>query len=103
MMRMIELQQLDGSAPATLTMAGAKCHRFQRAVAGIDRRVVYQYEEASGKKVLVRFLGFLGLNAAFQLVNRQGEVASKGTYLAPSVDMGDGSLFTDWLQEYEGA
>jgi hypothetical protein len=97
-MTMVTLQQLDGSAPATLTMDAAKCYRFQQAVNRLDRNAVYQYEEGSGSKVLVRFIGFLGLNAAFLRVNKNNEALSTEEYLAPSVDMGDGSLFTEWLE-----
>ena len=76
---------------ATLSFADhAKANELVAGLARLAKGSEYLYEEASGKKVRVKYVGTANLNAVFQLVDGK-------EYLAPITDMGDGSFFFEYL------
>jgi hypothetical protein len=75
----------------SLTVLPDKARRLGKEVSRLSADVDYLYEDVRGNKVPVRFVGFQNLNALFTRTDT-GE-----DYLAPILDMGDGSLFTNYL------
>lgn len=55
----------------------------------------YEYEQVDGTRVTGTFLGFDGLNVKFRKDDGT-------TFLAPVIDMGDGSLVTEYLTRVRG-
>ena len=55
----------------------------------------YVYEEAGGTKVTATYMGFERLNLKFRK-------ADGTTFMTPVIDMGDGSLITEYLTKVAG-
>lgn len=84
-MKTVTLQ--DG---ATLSFADhAKANELVAGLARLNKGSEYLYEEATGKKVRVKYIGTANLNAVFSSSGKE--------YLAPITDMGDGSFFFEYL------
>ena len=72
----------------SLTILPDKARRLGKEVSRLFTDVDYHYEDARGKKVPARFKGFQNPNALFTRTDTVED------YLAPILDMGDGSMFT---------
>jgi hypothetical protein len=76
----------------TITMDAQRVEALRRAIAGVRLGAAYDYENVDGSVSRGTFEGFKALNTKFRKEN--GE-----EFLAPVVDMGDGSFFTEYLTE----
>jgi hypothetical protein len=73
-----------------ITLDANKARGLKAELAKLVPGRAYTYEEASGKKVVVTYVGPDCLNLKFKLSNGSD-------YFAPVMDMGDGSLVTEYL------
>jgi hypothetical protein len=80
----------------TITTDDATVARFRREVAALNlipnNGTKYTYEFVDGSSAICTFVGWENLNLIFRRVDNGME------FRIPAMDMGDGSLFTDYLK-----
>jgi hypothetical protein len=90
------MQTITLPGGGTITTDPDKAERFERELAELSLSPnggnEYTYEFVDGSSAICTFVGWENLNLVFRRVSNGTE------FRIPAIDMGDGSLCTDYLQ-----